>query len=132
MVVIAGDGRQLVETLDQHPLGVEVAEAVRAGHGLQAQLLCPAFGGGEKGGGDLGVVDAVEPAETQVFGAVFLVGGAVVDGGDAAGQFAFLIGHEQLAVRVLEGRVLFPVEDLDLVADQLRHPEGVAFVQLER
>ena len=129
VVVVAGDGRQLVEALDQHPLGVEVAEAVRAGHGLQAQLPRPVLGGGEQGGGDLGVVDAVEPAEAQVLRLVLLVGGVVVDGGDAARQFAFLISHEQLAVGVLESRVLLPVKYLQLVADQLRHPEGMLLVK---
>ena len=93
-IVVAGDGRQLVEALDQHPLRIEIAEAVRSGDRFMAQVLCPALDGLEKGGCDLGIVYGVEPAEAQVFRAVFLVGGAVVDGGDAPGRLAILVGQE--------------------------------------
>ena len=131
-IVIAGDGRLLVEALDQHALRVQVAEAVRAGERFQAELPGPGLDRREQGGGDLGIVGGVEPAEAQVPGLVFLVGHAAVDGGDAADGLAVPPGDELAGVGVLEGRVLFLVEDLHVVGDQLWHPIGIVLVHRKR
>ena len=103
-IVVAGDGGLLVEALHQHALGIEVAEAVRPGDRFQVQLPRPLLHGLEQGGGHFGVVGGVEPAEAQVPGVVFFVGGAVINGGDASAKLVILVGQKQPRIGVLVSR----------------------------
>jgi hypothetical protein len=128
-IVVAGDGRKLVEALDQHALRVKIAKTLRAREGFQAQIPRPLLNGLEQGGDDFRVVGGIEPAEAKVLRPILFIGDTAVDGGDAPDRLAVLVGQELPRIGILESRVLFLIEYLHFVVDQLRHPYGNVFVQ---
>ena len=71
---------KLVETLDEHTLTVGVDKAQRTCHLRHAPFTAPVLYGLQQSGGDLEVVDEVEPAEAHLMTVPAPVGTIVDDG----------------------------------------------------
>ena len=129
LVVAAGDGGLRVEAFDQHAFGVEVGEPVGAGHLPAALFPEPALERAQQRRRGFGVLRALEPPESAAVEAELGRLELVDDAAHAADQAAVAPGRQQPGLGYLERRVLGAVEEVELLADQLRDVAGVAPVQ---
>ena len=105
VVVDGGHGSQLVESPDEHALGVHVGESKWPHHGVHALLSSVVLNGFHQCGRHLAVVNEVYPPEAHGFLLPPFVGFMVDDGGNAAAQLPFLVGQEVLSLAEVEGGV---------------------------
>lgn len=130
-VVIDGGHRgELVETVDEHTLGVHVGEAERTDKFVATAVAPPLFGGGDKRLADFGVVDEVNPAEAGVVRLPFLVGLMVDDTGYAPYYFFTTQGNEEFGFAEVISRILLGIEGVVHILQKVGHGIRGVFVKL--
>ena len=99
---------------------VEVGKADRTVQFVHAMRLTPLRYDVEQGVAYLHVVDEIEPTEAHLPDVPVLVGTTIDDAGNTSYGFPVAIGHPQLMVTDLQGRVLLGVEAVQLVEEDRR------------
>ena len=128
MIVDHGEGAELLETLDQHALPVQVREAHGSYQGFHALGASPRLGRIHQGLGHFEVFDKIDPSEAGVFVAPLLHGAPIDDRADAAHRTAVLPGYPVFGVAELEGGIFILPERVALVEKEGRHPVGASLV----
>ena len=128
VIVDQRHGAEPVETLHEQTLRVEIRESEGADHRLHAILAAELLHLVHQGPGDLGVVDEVVPAETNLLVVPLLVGQMVHYRSHASGKFAVLVGKVELRVAELLRRALLLVERVHLVEHEGRNVIRVVLI----
>ena len=84
IVVDGRHGRELIEAVDEHALGVEIGEAERSDESVALVCLRPVFGLSQQGTAHLEIVDEVDPPEARRLFVPRAVGLVVDDAGHAS------------------------------------------------
>ena len=130
IVIDGGHRSELLETLGEHSLGVEVGEAQRADHLFHSVLPTVVFDGFQQGAAHLHIVDEIDPSEAHTLPLPLLVGLMVDDGSHAAHHLSVLVGQEVFGLTEVEGGVLLSVQRRHVVAEKRRHIVRIAFIKV--
>lgn len=128
VVVDGGYRAELVESKGKHTFVVHVGEAHRAYHLGHALASSPIFGCIHKRIVDLGIVDKLNPSEARFLMAALLVDPMVDNCSDAAYRLTIAIGHKELSLTELKGRIFGGIESVYLVEYQRWNVAGVIFI----
>ena len=121
VVVDSSHGAQLVKALDEHPLGVHIAESERTldvGHPFFAPPFLHCI---EKHTAHFLIIDKIEPSEAHTFIAGALIHHLVDDAGDTPYRFPVVIDHEIYSLAKFKGGVFIGVQSAHLVENESRH-----------
>jgi len=106
MVVEAGDGTDLVESVDEHPFRVKISESQRTVYRLHATFPSPLFDGLYEGFGHFEILDEVDESEPDTGFTGLAVADMVDDGDDASYGFAVPFCQENLMVIHFQRRIM--------------------------
>ena len=130
IVVRGGHRRELIETFDEHALGVHVGEAERPHDFRHAARPAPLLHGVDEGAAHLGFVHEVNPAEAHLLLLPFLIGPVVDDGRHASDDATVAQRQEIVGLAELERRVLLAGEGVQHVVVKVGNGIGIAFIEL--
>ena len=114
----------------EHAFPVQVGEAKRPVHDGHAGLFSPGFDRLKQGGGNLRVVNEIQPAEAREVLPPFLDVGMVEGGGHPADDGTVTNCQPETRLAGLESGVIIPPQGVQLIRDQRRDPVRVAMVDV--
>ena len=133
IVVVIVDGshrRELVKSLNEHALGVEVGKAKRTLNVGHAAVKSPLANGVEKGAAHFVVVDEVNPSEAHHLLIPRLISAVVNDCCNAPYECAIAVCQEVIGITKFECRILRAVERANHVHIQFGNMVSTVLIHL--
>ena len=122
-------GRELVEAIDEHTLGVKVGEAERSHEFGAAMLSCPVFGLSKQCAAYFQIVDEINPAEASRLFVPRAVGLVVDDTSHTSHDFSVAPRQIVIGLAEFEGGILLWVVGVEHILEQVGHGKSVILIE---